>query len=192
MPFSWGLESKRKRNQKFSAQILNHVNSENFSSLSSFSNQEIFNSIRFGYWKYLYNHIESNSPYYWTLSSNQNRHSYTGQGWYHLDKNRRQKINCFGPLQSVLQYIDNPGNTLYLCMAHSNLLHQNCSFYCWSSLGKNRLRPMDLWFPHLVYCSCKYTQSNALYSRKVRSSLLHQSHNVSYWCSRGSTHRLPE
>jgi hypothetical protein len=47
-------ESKRargKRNQKFCIQILNNVNSESFSSLSSFSNREIFNAMRFGYWK---------------------------------------------------------------------------------------------------------------------------------------------
>ena len=148
MYFSWRLESKRKKEPKVLCPNSKNVNSENFSSLSSFSNLAICDSMRFGYWKYLYNHIESNSPYYWMESSNQNHHSYTGQGWYHLDKNRHQKINCFWPLLSVLQYIDTPGNTLYLCMAHSNLLHQNCSFHCWSSLGKNRLQPMDLRFQH--------------------------------------------
>ena len=121
-----------------------NVNSENFSSRSSFSNLAICDSMRFGYWKYLYNHIESNSHYYWMENSNQNHHSCTGQGWCHLDKNRHQKINCFGPFLSVLQYIDNPGNTLYLCMAHSNLLHQNCSFHCWSNHCKTHLQPMDL------------------------------------------------
>ena len=104
--------------------------------------------MRFRYWKYLYNHIESNSPYYCMVSNNQSHHSCIGKGWCRLDKNCRQKINCFGPLLSVLQYIDNPGNTLHLCMAHSNLLHQNCSFHCWSGHGKNRPRPMDLWFQH--------------------------------------------
>ena len=137
------LRARGKRNQKFCAQILNHVNSENFNSLSSFSNQAISNSMRFGYWKYLYNHIESNSPLYWMESNNQSHQSCTGQGWCHLDKNRRQKRNCFGPLQSVLQYIDNPGNTLNLYMVHNNLHHQNYSFHCWSNHGKTHHQPMD-------------------------------------------------